>query len=378
LRGTPLRVALIFLLLASLAGCRESPLPGVFSSPAAARGTSTPVITDQAAARPSVSLSPTPTPATHDASRTAAKVQLPQDDAAHPAGIEWWYFNGHLEAEDRSRYGFHFVFFKVRVGDVYVLLGQLALTDHQQSAFVYDQRLGGETLQPQRGFEAAIGDWRMSGFGGEFRLRGSAQGRAFDLQTMSTKGPALHGDGGIVDFVVAGSSAYYSYPRLGLSGTVSDQGVTKPVAGLAWMDHQWGDLQTQMIGWDWFSLQLDDGTDVMLSVVRDREGQVVLRYGTVVDGHGVSRPVTSGEFVVVPLETWRSPRTGIEYPSKWELSMPSLGLSVVITPVLRNAEFAAADRNVPAYWEGEVTVVGVERGAPMSGLGFVELVGYGE
>ena len=105
---------------------------------------------------------------------------------------------------------------------------------------------------------------------------------------------------------------------------------------------------------------------------------MVLRYGTVVDGHGVSRPVTSGEFVVVPLETWRSPRTGIEYPSKWELSMPSLGLSVVITPVLRNAEFAAADRNVPAYWEGEVTVVGVERGAPMSGLGFVELVGYGE
>ncbi len=378
MQRTPLNVALMLLLVTELAGCRAAPVQSVLSSPDATRATSTAVVTGPTAAPPSASLSPTPTTATHDGRATTGKVLLPQDDAAHPAGIEWWYFNGHLEGEDRTRYGFHFVFFKVRVGEVYVLLGQLALTDHGQSAFVYDQRFGGDAPQPQKGFAAAVGDWDMSGSGGEFQLRGSVQGYAFDLHTVSTKGPALHGDGGIVDFVVAGASAYYSYPRLGVTGTVSDQGVIKPVAGLAWMDHQWGDIQTQMIGWDWFSLQLDDGTDVMLSVVRDREGQVFLRYGTVVGADGVSRPVTSDEFSVRKEGDWRSPRTGIQYPSAWELSMPRLGLSVLIRPVLPNAEFVVSDRNVPPYWEGEVAVSGSGRGAPMSGLGFVELVGYGQ
>jgi predicted secreted hydrolase len=168
----------------------------------------------------------------------------------------------------------------------------------------------------------------------------------------------------------------YSYTRLHLSGTIRDNGAAKRVSGIGWMDHQWGELQTARVGWDWFSVQLDDGSDIMFSVVRDDAGSTFLRYGTYMSPEGSMLPIASEDVEIDSLETWRSPTTGIQYPVNWGMVIRSLGLSIQLTPVIFNAEFHTFDRNTPPYWEGEVSVEGHRHGAPIAGLGYVELVGY--
>jgi predicted secreted hydrolase len=142
------------------------------------------------------------------------------------------------------------------------------------------------------------------------------------------------------------------------------------------MDHQWGDLQTERVGWDWFALQLDDGSEVMYSVVRDSAGTVFLRYGTYVDVGGRAETLGSDGVSIQPISEWLSPITGIKYPSGWRIAIERLALSAQLIPVIRDAEFHTFDRNTPPYWEGEVSVDGVREGSPIHGQGFVELVGY--
>ena len=153
------------------------------------------------------------------------------------------------------------------------------------------------------------------------------------------------------------------------------------------MDHQWGDFSTQPVGWDWASLQLDDGSELMISLVWDSStGQPITSYGTYVPANPVGRssggPAAlprhlSGEDIsLIPMETWRSPTTDVEYPSAWLLEITSLNLEVSLIPVQQNAEFGDSLYVPIAYWEGAVTVTGTKEGNQITGNGFVELVGY--
>ena len=142
-------------------------------------------------------------------------------------------------------------------------------------------------------------------------------------------------------------------------------------------DHQWGDFQVDQIGWDWFSLQLDDGTEVMFSTkVRDAVGDTILRFGTYVGTEGNHWSLLDEDVSVRPLDTWRSPTTDAVYPHGWEMGIPSLSLSLTLSPVLDDAEFIVPQSEIPTYWEGEVVIEGQRRNNRIGGLGFVELVGY--
>lgn len=358
---------LISLVLALAVACRQS-------TASAPTPTATPTPAPTAKATPTPSVTTTPL---HQGQ--GVKVTLPQDDASHDAAIEWWYFNGHLRGEDGSRYGFHYVFFQGpgAQAQISLLLGQLAISDHQKRSFNVGQRfnVGGEA--PERGFRAVAGDWQMSGYDGRFDLDASLDGYAIDLHLSATKPPVLHGGDGIVEMGPSGQfSYYYTYPRLDATGTLVVNGIEKSVSGLAWMDHQWGAFRPTELGWDWFSIQLDDSTEVMFFTIRDLKADAAFSFGTYVDSAGSAHAIAGESVVVRPLGVWRSPSSNMAYPSGWELWSGEQKLFLRLSPLIESSEVPSPGPGVPAYWEGEVEVEGQREGAAISGRGFVELVGY--
>ena len=371
---------LVVMLLIAALGCVRGGAIAIATPGPTASPTLSPTPSPTATASPT--LSPTPSPAATASPVPAVtpvpRVRLPEDDASHPVETEWWYFNGHLFADDRTSYSFHYVFFDVVRENLpeELLLGQLAIADHRMGTYSLDMRLDRKTPEPERGFLAISGEWRMSGSDGRFELVGSVDEYSLDLTLSATKPPVLHDGDGVVEFPLAGDSFYYTYPRLEVRGTLEDHGFEKPVTGSGWMDHQWGDFEPVAIGWDWYSLQLEDNTEVMFFMVREHGGPTLYSLGTYVDDAGLPHPLASEDVDIQSLDTWTSPDTDAQYPSGWRFEVGSLGLSLTLTPLVRESEFYVPNFNIPAYWEGAVEVNGEAGGTAISGLGFVELVGY--
>jgi predicted secreted hydrolase len=188
-----------------------------------------------------------------------------------------------------------------------------------------------------------------------------------------TKPAALH-HGGYLDYGAPGGSYYYSRTRLLAEGQLNGE----PVSGIAWMDHQWGDfVVAAALTWDWFSLQLDDQTELMLYVLRDPTGAAVALYGTQVLADGQTRDLDADHATVTATGSWTSPHTGGVYPAGWEIVLAD-GQRLEVRPSLADQELwfpelaGQVDGVVTQpYWEGAVSVTGDRRG-----VGYVELTGY--
>ncbi|MDQ6670525.1 MAG: hypothetical protein M3069_07180 [Chloroflexota bacterium] len=356
---------------------------------------------------------PSPTP--------APPVSLPRDAAPHDALTEWWYYTGHLRSDvDGSVYGFEFTVFQVvRQGAPTGYLAHFAVSDIGGQRFSHQARTaqtdpaGGPPspaapLQPSGvpspaasralspavspGFPLDVGGWSFSSDGATDLLAAEMQAGpgaeppfGIRLRLADEKPPALH-NGGYIDYGVAGGSYYYSRTRLSVQGQLNHVGQTsQPVTGEAWMDHQWGNFVVGAVGgWDWYSLQLDDRTELMLYVLRSPSGETTGVYGTQVLGDGTTRDLGAGSVLADPAGSWTSPHTGAVYPSGWLLTLPG-GDRLQLRPQLVDQELffpgvngqppglndAASGASVPAYWEGAVTVSG-----DRTGVGYVELTGY--
>jgi predicted secreted hydrolase len=208
----------------------------------------------------------------------------------------------------------------------------------------------------------------------------AAAGRSFglDLALTSTKPAALHDGDGFVDFGPAGSSYYYSRTRLGASGDLTLDGETYAVTGIAWFDHQWGDFISVGGGWDWFAINLDDGTDLTLSVVLDATGEPVLGYGTIVEVDGTTRHLGADAFDVRSLSSWSSPVSGHTYPVDWEIVIPDEALEIELRATLTDQELDTRTTTGVAYWEGSQYVT-ASRGPRnfFVGEAYVEVTRYG-
>jgi predicted secreted hydrolase len=173
-----------------------------------------------------------------------------------------------------------------------------------------------------------------------------------------------------------GNASYYvSLTRLASQGTVTVGNKTYSVSGLSWMDHEWSTsaLGAEQVGWDWFSIQLDDGTELMAFQLRRADGSVdAFSSGTLIAADGSARSLGPNDFSITPTATWRSPRTGGAYPAAWALTVPSADLRLEITPWLADQEMQVSY----TYWEGAVRVAGAAAGRPVTGNGYVELTGY--
>ena len=309
-----------------------------------------------------------------------APVTFPKDEAPHADLTEWWYYTGHLEAADGRRWGFELVTFQIlRATLEPFYIAHFAITDQQRGQFHYE-----DTRQSRRAGAAARRGSRWTSAAG--RCAGSAATTRFrppwpdyrlDLALTTSRPPVLH-EGGLVTFGAAGDSYYYSRTGWPLSGTIDDHGEQVPVTGLAWFDKQWGNFLVMGGGWDWFSLQLDDGSDVMLNLIRDLNGETSIAYGTYVapDGsfrHLRRRPVRgSRRSASGPARTPASPTR-----AAGDATVRDPGLDLRSLPVMQDQELDTRQSTSLVYWEGAQTVDGTLGGQPISGQGYVELVGYG-
>ncbi len=321
---------------------------------------------------------------------------FPADHGPHPQyQTEWWYYTGNLRSTTGEYYGYQFTIFRRALtptppertsawGTQNIYMAHLAVSDVANQQFYAYERfsrdaagLAGATGDPFRIF---LEDWSVEGSGPEgmrMRLHAAEAEIALDLVLESLKPPVLQGDQGLSQkgTQAGNASYYYSLTRMQTTGTLSIAGEVHTVHGLSWMDHEFGTsaLEGDAIGWDWFSIQLDDGRDLMYAEVRGATGPQYA-FGSLVAADGTARTLAADEVVLTVLDRWRSPRSQALYPARWRLTLPDEGLTLELIPRL-------ADQELPltiVYWEGSVHVSGTQNGQPVQGHGYVELTGYAE
>lgn len=350
---------------------------------------------------PSRPLAPVRVPMTPEGFRLATApyaFSFPRDHAAHPSyQIEWWYYTGHLRAGER-RFGFEMTFFRVGLPRLReasrsawaardLVFLHLALTDEQGRRFLSHDAAHRASLAIAGADSTRYRVWleesesRLEPDGLTHRLVGRAPSFALDLALEPVKPPVVHGRDGISQKTPGEGNAshYYSLTRLGVQGGVRIGGDSLAVTGEAWMDHEFASnrLSATHQGWDWFSVQLDDGRELMLYQLRKSDGSLEpLSHGTLVERDGSSRALPLEAFSIRPTGTWTSPHTGARYPMGWRLAVPEEQLELTLSPTLEDQELVARTMGGIVYWEGSVRVRGTSRGAPVEGLGYTELTGY--
>ena len=323
--------------------------------------------------------------------------EWPRDHAAHrDFKTEWWYFTGNLRAADGRRFGYQVTFFrqgirapgeraaaKSRFVVDDLKFGHFTVTDVTAGAFHFSQQILRGAFG-EAGFDDAsrlawLGDWSLSkGDDGTMKLRASEGGRVLELNLENTKPWAVHGEDGVsIKAAEPGhASHYYSATRMRSRGTLQIDGRTIPVEGESWFDHEWAtnQLAPGQSGWDWFSVQFDDGTELMIYQLRKKDGTVDgASSGSFIDADGRVRHLRLDELQLKPTRFWQSPKTGGKYPVGWQLAVPSLGIAVEVTTPVDSQELALSPI---AYWEGMIDVRGKRAGRPVSGHGYLELTGY--
>ena len=320
-----------------------------------------------------------------------------RDHASHPEyKIEWWYYTGNLTAKDGHRFGYQLTFFRVGVDkqpqnpsrwavrDLY--MAHLAVTDIDDQQFKYAEKLNragigwaGAELNVYRvwneDWEAKHDDAKRTllkafddGFGIEFALEPG-------------KTPTIHGADGVSQkgAQLGNASHYYSQTRMPTRGVIVMNGQRFDVTGDSWMDHEFGTsfLEKEQKGWDWFALQLDDGTDLMLYQFRRKDGALDSHTsGTLIDGAGKATKLAANDFTLEPLQTWRSPQTKAPYPIQWRVKIPSRKLELDVTATMENQELITNSSTGVSYWEGAIVLAGTHNGRATKGRGYLEMTGY--
>ena len=307
--------------------------------------------------------------------------------AAHPASkAEWWYYTGHLRTPAEREYGFELTFFRLRLPDGRDLdAAHFAISDLARRVFLYDEKLH----RPFPGICGAdesrlfvfLENWEAREESGRHRLKASMKGAAIDLTLDPKKTPVTHGDDGVSRKGPGADeySHYTSITRLAVSGSLSLGGNPESVTGVAWFDHEDGPggKPDNLAGWDWFSVQLEDQSELMLYRLRQKDGSISpFSNGSFVDRDGSVRRLKRSDFTAESTAAWKSRRTGAVYPSRWRVSVPSLRLDLAIAPLLDDQELVTEKSTRVTYWEGTCAVSGTRAGRSVEGRGYVELTGY--
>lgn len=327
---------------------------------------------------------------------------FPRDHGSHPEyRIEWWYYTGNLETNTGRRFGYQLTFFRTglqpqpanpsrwAVRDLYT--AHFAVSDIQNKKFTRFERThragigwAGAEENPGRIWN---GEWELrlepasAGDPQRHHLVARENGFAIDLTLEPVKPLVLHGDGGLSRKGPSEGNAsyYYSFPRLKTTGTIQVAGESWAVEGTSWMDHEFSSsfLESGQTGWDWFSVQLDDGRELMLYQIR-RENQRVdqASSGTLVAADGQTTALTAAQFQLKPRKFWRSPATGGHYPIAWEVAIPEHKLQFEVRAVFPAQEMDTRSSTGIVYWEGSVDIAGTANGQVLRGRGYLEMTGY--
>jgi predicted secreted hydrolase len=334
------------------------------------------------------------------------RLTFPQDHGEHPEHrTEWWYYTGNLTSEKGSRYAYQLTFFRSRMHPPgseerwpspasawrtsQLYLAHTALTDIEGKRFYHAETLARGALgmagvrRESSGTVVSVRNWSTRIESAGHSLTAVAGDFSFDLSLSPVKPPVLHGDDG---YSLKGKSAerascYYSLTRLQTHGTILLGESRIQVTGNSWMDHEFSSapLEEDLVGWDWFSLQLSNGAEMMIYLMRAREGSSSpVSNATFVRPSGEVLHLTRNQIQIEVLDHWTSPHSGGRYPCRWGLRIPILGLELVITPNLADQELRTPESTRVTYWEGSVNAAGSMDQQPLSAKGYVELTGYAQ
>ena len=324
-------------------------------------------------------------------------LRFPEDFGAHEDfRTEWWYYTGNLETPEGRHFGFELTIFRVaslpttvelptdsQWYDHSLYFAHFAVSDISSENFYAFERYSrpGPGLAGAQGdpYRVWLEDWNiMEQEPGVYHLQAAQVDIALELTLTDEMGVVLHGENGYSrgGENVSNAAYYYSQPRLRAEGFVRVDGARYPVSGLAWKDHEFssGLLDENQIGWDWFSLQFEEGQALMLYQLRQRDGGIsASSSGTFIAADGTPQPVQNTEFEIRILEEWRSPHSQGVYPVAWEIQLDEPSCLLEVHPWMADQEI-----NFPAvtYWEGAVHFEGMCNGIPARGNGYVELTGY--
>ncbi|MFL6216348.1 MAG: lipocalin-like domain-containing protein [Blastocatellia bacterium] len=324
------------------------------------------------------------------------RYEFPRDHAAHEDyAVEWWYYTGNLRAGDGRQFGYQLTFFRVGITRQPATTSRWAVRDLYMTHFAISD-IGPQQFHSfDRINRAGIGwagaaideyrvwneDWSARLDGREHLLNASEGDCAINLRLAPTKPEVIHGENGISQKGPSAGNAshYYSLTRLETTGQVRVGGETFEAMGLSWMDHEFGTsfLEEEETGWDWFSIQLDDGRELMLFEIRRRDGSIDPRSsGTLIDRDGRATHIPYGEFTLTPGDLWRSPTSRAEYPTAWTIELPRFQLRLAARAAFADQELRTEESTGVIYWEGSIKVEGAAEGKPVGGRGYLEMTGY--
>jgi len=331
-------------------------------------------------------------------------MQFPRDLYDHPSyQTEWWYFTGNLESRWERNYGFELTFFRsyaptgAPAGQpqfVPIVFADLAVSDLDGQQFFFHKALAQEVNPAasitQNPWTIQLGEWTLTqpdATSGVFRLKAEQDDFGVDLALVPEDPPVLNGINGL--FELAGSDGqgpeyyeYYSIPRMKAEGRIEVDGEQIPIRGLAWNDHEFFNLGPgqQFPSWDWFAIQLEDGSSIMLYGLRLPNGDYDPdSRGTFVAPDGKVTHLGRGSFTLVPGETWYSAASQAEYPVRWRIWIPSLDIDLdMFTPLDDQEMLAEPGGGSPTYWEGASRFRGTRKGRWVEGKGYLEMLGYAQ
>ncbi|QYU67596.1 hypothetical protein J4558_22245 [Leptolyngbya sp. 15MV] len=228
----------------------------------------------------------------------------------------------------------------------------------------------------ERSFDVQMGDWSVREVGGKHVLHATLDGIVFDVILEPSKPLVLNGDDGNgISRKMSGVSRHFSYTRMDAVGTITAMGETEKFAGTAWMDREYGAWDQG--NWDWFSIQFDDRTELMIYQFSSGEGKMNGdSTGTYVDAEGNCTYLKRSDFQIEAKGQWKSQATGVEYPSGWRVRVPRIDTDIDIKPLLKDQELDTRGTTMVIYWEGACSVAGQKAGLDIAGKAYVELVGY--
>lgn len=335
-------------------------------------------------------------------------LQFPADHASHSGfQTEWWYVTGNLKDETGGEFGYQFTIFrramdaqsaaargrksKWAVDDIYI--GHLAISDIAAKQFLFKE----ETRRGVLGIANAtdisqaantpvrvsLGGWELAAAANGWTLKAQSGDAAIDFALEKTMPPVAHGRAGEEGLSRKGpklgqASYYYSVPQLKTSGALTVAGKKFSISGVSWMDHEFGSnqLSTQQAGWDWFSIQLDDGRALMLYMLRNKDGSLEpSSSGTWIEADGKSTYLPLAEIKLTRGRAWKSPHSGGEYTIGWNIAIPRLKVSLDIDAAQDDQEVRGAKISNISYYEGAIRATGRAQEKNISGRGYLEITG---
>lgn len=327
------------------------------------------------------------------------KFTFPEDHGPHKSfRTEWWYFTGNLTSEENKKFGYQFTIFRTSLSSEnnssasewssnQIYMAHVTLTDISNEKFYFKERFSrdGNQLagaQPVP-FKIWVEDWQITETDSNkfyelprINLISKTDAAEINLILESTKPVVLQGDEGLSrkGSQKGNASYYYSYTNLKTNGTIYSEGKEYKVAGSSWMDREWSTsaLSEDQKGWDWFSLQLEDSTEIMYYQMRKKDGTPDdYSKGVIINRNGESEKILKENVELIINDYWRSP-SGVNYPSGWNLRIPSKNIDLKIIPVIKNQLLQVSIK----YWEGSVNIEGKKNNTYIKGRGYAELTGY--